>query len=60
MAVARNVLSAEADAAMDEARRGGMSYEALAALMGYKSQAMVNKAISRHRRRMRGEVVEGS
>lgn len=51
MAISRTVLSAEADAAVDEAQKAGMSYEELRVVLGHESVAMVNKAISRHRKR---------
>jgi DNA-directed RNA polymerase specialized sigma24 family protein len=57
--IARNVLSAEADAAVDEARQGGMSYADLASHLDV-GEAMVNKAVTRHRRRLRGETVQDS
>ena len=53
MALARTILSEVADEAVDEARQGGMSYEELAEMLGHTSVAMVNKAITRNRRRVR-------
>ena len=60
MALARTILSEVADEAVDEARKAGMSYEELADMLGHKSVAMVNKAITRNRRRVRAASQESN
>jgi hypothetical protein len=53
----QTTLKAVGDAAMARAKREtGLTYDQLATLLGYGSRSRVTDAVSRHNRRLRGEL----
>lgn len=55
-AVARATIAAAGDEGVWQAKRRGMSYNEIVAAMDYSDDGPVSRAISRHNRRLRGEL----